>query len=65
MQQIAAPPCAGLRCPLGTCLPPSSVCNGAVECRWAVDESDATCGPKRQACEPGGNPEHCGEDSLG
>lgn len=58
-QPLPPPPCLGLRCPLGRCLPPSSVCNGAVECRWAVDESHSTCGPRRKACEPGGNPADC------
>lgn len=57
----AAPACPGLRCPGGKCLPPSSVCNGAVECRGALDESPATCGPRRMACDAGGSPHECGE----
>ncbi|XP_034249333.1 uncharacterized protein LOC117650158 isoform X2 [Thrips palmi] len=54
-----APACPGLRCPVGQCLPPSSVCNGAVECRGALDESPATCEPRRIACDAGGNSRDC------
>ncbi|XP_052132754.1 serine protease nudel-like [Frankliniella occidentalis] len=59
VQPSLAPSCAGLRCPLGRCLPPSSVCNGAAECRWAADENIAVCGALRKACEPGGQPQSC------
>ncbi|MPC24680.1 Serine protease nudel [Portunus trituberculatus] len=34
------PKCAGHRCPLGQCLPQSSVCNGFVECSDGSDEKD-------------------------
>ncbi|KAL0851070.1 hypothetical protein ABMA28_006952 [Loxostege sticticalis] len=30
--------CKGYRCPLGECLPPSSVCNGFIECSDGSDE---------------------------
>ena len=67
VQRLPAPACSGVRCPVGRCLPPSSVCNGAAECRWAIDESIATCGPKREACEPGpaSDPAQCGESGPG
>jgi atrial natriuretic peptide-converting enzyme len=30
--------CKGYRCPLGECLPQSSVCNGFLECSYGSDE---------------------------
>lgn len=30
--------CRGHRCPLGECLPPTSVCNGFIECSDGSDE---------------------------
>ncbi|RXG54128.1 Enteropeptidase [Armadillidium vulgare] len=32
--------CAGLRCPLGECIPPSGICNGKIECSNAIDEKN-------------------------
>lgn len=34
--------CRGYRCPLGECLPASSVCNGFLECSDGSDESNCS-----------------------
>lgn len=44
--------CRGFRCPLGECLPASSVCNGFLECSDGSDEWQCTEHPNSSSFNP-------------
>ncbi|XP_021924195.1 uncharacterized protein LOC110831956 [Zootermopsis nevadensis] len=42
------PPCSGVWCPLGQCLPPEKVCDGYPDCHYGLDENSTYCGQCHQ-----------------
>lgn len=44
--------CRGFRCPLGECLPASSVCNGFLECSDGSDEWQCSEPPNSSSFNP-------------